>query len=419
MLPNLSSPTGVTAVRPDHGASPRGGMLHLCQVTRRGETVSYLGRMSTHQPAEPTMSRSPLAGVAGAPLPRGLTVMVGVIGVVILGTGIRGAAGIVAPTMLALVLTIAVLPVGAWARRHGWPSWLATLFALVTAYAILIVLVVGTIICLVKLVELLPQYTKDAQALTDQLHDWLSGLGLGTETTSDALKKVDPGKVADLLAGVLTGILGALGGLFFLVTVMFFFVVAVRGFEPRMAWLRGSKPQLAAALAKFVNGTQKYLVMTALFGAIVGALDSAALWLIGVPLPLAWGFFSFITNFIPNIGFVIGIVPPSLLALLDSGWEQMVLVILVYSVLNVTIQTFIQPRFVGNSVGLSAEMTYMSLVVWAFLLGALGALLAVPMTLLLRAFFIDADPRAAWAAPLIDAQVDYPETDPGRDPQPG
>jgi AI-2 transport protein TqsA len=157
--------------------------------------------------------------------------------------------------------------------------------------------------------------------------------------------------------------------------------------------------------------------MTALFGAIVGALDSAALWLIGVPLPLAWGFFSFITNFIPNIGFVIGIIPPSLLGLLDGGWQEMVLVIVAYSVLNVTIQTFIQPRFVGNSVGLSAEMTYMSLVVWAFLLGPLGALLAVPMTLLLRAFFIDADPRAAWAAPLIDAQVEYPDADPEPDPR--
>ena len=373
--------------------------------------------MSTDQPTEPAAAASPLAGLTGEPLSRGVTVIVGVIGVVILGTGIRGAAGIVAPTMLSLVLTIAVLPVGAWARRHGWPSWLATLFALVTAYAILAVLLFGTIICLVKLVDVLPQYTKDAQALTDQFHDWLSDLGLGTETTSDALKKVDPAKVADILADVLSGILGALGGLFFLVTVMFFFIVAVRGFEPRIAWLQRSKPQLAAALAKFVNGTQKYLVMTALFGAIVGVLDSAALWLIAVPLPLVWGFFSFITNFIPNIGFVIGIVPPSLLALLDSGWQKMVLVIVVYSVLNVTIQTFIQPRYVGNSVGLSAEMTYMSLVVWAFLLGALGALLAVPMTLLLRAFFIDADPRAAWAAPLIDAQVDYPVGELDPDPQ--
>ena len=143
-----------------------------------------------------------------------------------------------------------------------------------------------------------------------------------------------------------------------------------------------------------------------------------ALWLIGVPLPLVWGFFSFITNFIPNIGFVIHTIPPSLLALLDSGWQEMLVVILVYSVLNVTIQTFIQPRYVGNSVGLSAEMTYMSLVVWAFLLGPVGALLAVPMTLLLRAFFIDADPRAAWAGPLIDAQVGYPDVEPDPQPEP-
>ena len=195
-------------------------------------------------------------------------------------------------------------------------------------------------------------------------------------------------------------------------TVMFFFVVAVPGFRPRTAWLWRSKPELARALAKFVNGTQRYLVMTALFGAIVGVLDAGALWLIGVPLPLAWGFFSFITNFIPNVGFVIGIIPPALIALLDSGWETMVLVLVVYSVLNVTIQTFIQPRYVGNTVGLSAEITFMSLVVWAFLLGPLGALLAVPMTLLLRAVFLDSDPRAAWAAPLIDAQVEGPEPDP-------
>jgi AI-2 transport protein TqsA len=358
------------------------------------------------QPAEPTGESS-----QGGPVtvPRTVTVMLGVIGAVVLATGIRGAAGIVAPTMLALVLTIAVLPVGAGARRHGWPSWLATLTALVASYAILLVLVIGTVLCLIKLVDLLPQYADEARGLTNRGQDALSTLGVGTDTTKEALAKIDLGKVADFLAGLLSGILGALGGLFFLVTLMFFFVVAVPGFRPRNAWLRRSKPHLADSLGTFVNGTQRYLVMTALFGAIVGALDAGALWLIGVPLPLVWGFFSFITNFIPNIGFVIGIIPPALLALLDSGWQEMVLVLVVYSVLNVTIQTFIQPRIVGNSVGLSAELTFMSLVVWTFLLGPLGALLAVPMTLLVRAFFIDSDPRAAWVAPLIDAQVEGPK----------
>jgi len=345
-------------------------------------------------------------------LPRTVPVMLIVIGVVAIGVAVSAASGIVAPTMLALVLTIGVLPVEAWTRRHRWPGWLGTLFALVTAYAIVAVLVVGTVICLIKLVDLLPQYTKDAQDLTGDVQSGLSELGLGTETTSDALSKLDPAKVADVLATLLSGILGALGGLFFLVTLMFFFVVAVPGFRPRTARLQRSKPRLAESLARFVNGTQRYLVMTALFGAIVGVLDAGALWLIGVPLPLAWGFFSFITNFIPNIGFVIGIIPPALIALLDSGWETMLLVIVVYSVLNVTIQTFIQPRYVGNTVGLSAEITFLSLVVWAFLLGPLGALLAVPMTLLVRAIFLDSDPRAAWAAPLIDAQVVGPEPDP-------
>ncbi len=365
--------------------------------------------MSSHGPAEPAkLGREPDTRATAA-VPRTVTVMLGVIGAVVLAAGVRAAAEIVAPAMLALVLTIAVLPIGAWARRHGWPGWLGTLTALVAAYAILLVLLVGTIVCLIKLVDLLPQYANDAKGITDQVQEALSGLGIGTDTTQNVLNNVDPSKVVDMLGGLLSGTLGAVGDLFFLVTVMFFFVVAAPGFRPRMAWLSLTKPQLSASLAKFVNGTQRYLVVTAIFGAIVGVLDAGALWLIGVPLPLVWGFFSFITNFIPNIGFVIGIIPPALLALLDSGWEGMVLVLVVYSLLNVTIQTFIQPRFVGNSVGLSAELTFLSLVVWTFLLGPLGALLAVPMTLLLRAFFIDADPRAAWAAPLIDAQVEDPE----------
>jgi AI-2 transport protein TqsA len=355
-------------------------------------------------PADGSRSAHDVGGATAGTLPRSIVVLLGIAGVVAMGVGIRASAGIVAPSVLALVLTIAVLPVGRWARSH-WPGWLATLAALVAAYLILLVMVVGLVVCLIKFADLLPTYAAEAKGLTKDVEDGLAQVGLSTSATSDALSKVDLSKLAEVLGDLVSRILGALGGLFFLVTLMFFFVVAVPGFAPRVAVLRGTKPQLTAALGKFVQGTQTYLLMTALFGAIVGVLDAGALWLLGVPLPLVWGFFSFLTNFIPNIGFVIGVIPPALLALLDGGWQDMLWVIVAYSLLNVTIQTFIQPRIVGNSVGLSAEITFMSLVVWTFLLGALGALLAVPMTLLLRAIFIDSDDRASWVAPLIDAQV--------------
>ena len=135
------------------------------------------------------------------------------------------------------------------------------------------------------------------------------------------------------------------------------------------------------------------------------------------PLPLLWGLFSFLTNFIPNIGFIIGLIPPALLALLDCGVQKMIAVILVYCILNVTIQTFIQPRFVGDAVGLSPAVTFLSVAVWTVVLGPIGALLAVPMSLLARALLIDADPRAEWARvfvsepPINDGEKQAPVED--------
>ena len=83
--------------------------------------------------------------------------------------------------MLALVLTIAVLPVGRWVRKHGWSSWLGTLAALAAAYCILLVMVVGVVVCLVKFADLLPTYATEADNLVKQVEDGLAQLGLSTE----------------------------------------------------------------------------------------------------------------------------------------------------------------------------------------------------------------------------------------------
>ena len=239
----------------------------------------------------------------------------------LLGIGTKAAAGIIAPTMLALVLTIAVLPIGRWARKHGWPSWLATLTALAAAYLILLVMVVGFVVCLIKFADLLPTYATEAKDLTKNAEDGLAQLGLSTCSTSDALSKLDPTKLAEVLGDLISGILDALGFLFFLVTLMFFFVVAVPGFAPRVTALQRTKPELAAAMGKFVQRIPDLPADdSALRRHRRRARRRCTVAASGVPLPLVWGFFSFLTNFIPNIGFVIGIIPPAFLALLDDGW---------------------------------------------------------------------------------------------------
>jgi predicted PurR-regulated permease PerM len=155
------------------------------------------------------------------------------------------------------------------------------------------------------------------------------------------------------------------------------------------------------ALSSFARATRQYIVVSTVFGLLVSLVDVAALYWLDVPLPWLWGLLAFITNYIPNIGFVLGLIPPALLALLEGGVRQAVLVIVAYSVINLVIQSLIQPKVVGDTVGLSITMTFLSLVFWTFVIGPLGALLAVPLSLLAKALLVDADPASRWLDLLI------------------
>jgi len=134
---------------------------------------------------------------------------------------------------------------------------------------------------------------------------------------------------------------------------------------------------------------------------LVAVLDAGALWLMGIPLPILWGVLSFITNYIPNIGFLIGLIPPVLLALLVGGPGLAVLVIVVYSVVNFVLQSLVQPVFVGDAVGLSLTVSFLSVFVWAAILGPLGAVLAVPLSLFVYALVLGQDPDRRWARALV------------------
>jgi predicted PurR-regulated permease PerM len=150
----------------------------------------------------------------------------------------------------------------------------------------------------------------------------------------------------------------------------------------------------------------------------VAVIDTLMLWALGIPLPVLWGLLSFITNYIPNIGFVVGLVPPALLGLLEGGPRLMLAVIALYCLVNFVIQSVIQPKIVGDAVGLSASVSFLSLVFWTWVLGPLGALLAIPLSLLTKGLLVDIDPATRWIGALISSTGAQEEPATGDRPAP-
>jgi predicted PurR-regulated permease PerM len=332
--------------------------------------------------------------------PRAVVMLVGWASGFLVLAGVSFTAWLVCPALLALIIVIAISPVQSWLRRRGWPGWLTTLVLVVLVVGLLVLFAVVLVVSIARLATLLPQYADRADELLRSLAGSLEQFGVEPGQLQEAVGSIDPAKLVALIGAFLAGLSGAVSGLVFLLCLLLFLSVEAGGMDRRLAAVAADRPSLERALRSFAEGTRTYLVVTTVFGLIVGVLDAAALAIIGVPLPVLWGVLSFITNYVPNVGFVIGLVPPALLALLTGGVPDMLLVIGVYCVLNFVIQSLIQPRFVGDSVGLAMTTTFLALIFWAWLLGPLGALLAIPLTLLVKALLVDVDPTARWAIAL-------------------
>ncbi|MDI6105237.1 AI-2E family transporter [Actinoplanes sp. NEAU-A12] len=342
------------------------------------------------------------AGPAGPPaFPRGVLVLLGSACAVVVVAGLRGVAELVGPVFLALMLAVTVSPLTAWLRRRGAPAWLALTVTVTTVYLGLFALGGALAISVARLVDLLPEYQAPFVALRDDLVRTLGGLGVDVEQLRGAVAGVDTGSLVRFAEALFGGVAGVFSNAVFLLAVLLFMCLDTVHFPARLRAVAPERPQVVAALRSFAGGTRSYLLVSTVFGLIVAVFDTVLLWGLGIPLPLLWGLLSFITNYIPNIGFVIGLVPPALLGLLEGGPELMLWVVAVYCGVNFIIQSVIQPKIVGDAVGLSATVSFLSLVFWAWVLGALGALLAIPLTLLAKGLLVDIDPSTRWLNGLL------------------
>lgn len=304
--------------------------------------------------------------------------------------------GVFMPSFLAFALALTVRPVSVWLVRHRWPVGLAAAVGIALLFVILFIMLGLIAFAITAMVTDLPRYVPKFQALYESAIDKLDSQGFDTSAVLDSWRQIDINRAFTYLSGFANQISGAGTTMFFIIMVAIFVVGDIVIVRRRGAELASYAPGFAISLRNFAVRVRKYFLMTTIFGAVVALVDVAILYIFGVPTPWTWGILAFVANYIPAVGFIFSMIPPILLALALGGVWKAVGVFVGYMLASLLFLNLLQPRIAGNAVGLNATVSFLSLMVWSLVMGPLGAILAVPLTLFFKAIFVDSDPQTAW-----------------------
>ena len=333
------------------------------------------------------------AGADRAGLARGTRVLLTLAAAALVFAGVWFARDLLAPAAVAAVVVIIAHPVRHPLERRGWPRWVATTAVIVVAYLILAILAVLLLFASAQFVAMLPDYADELQATAASIADALASAGLSDEASEATSSLLDPETLVGIATSIADAVLGFATAFFFVLAYVIFMAADAARFSRVDSVFGGAAGD--AIGQRYFSGVRRYYVVNATFGAIVAVLDGLLLWALGIPIPIVWAILAFVTNFVPNIGFVLGLIPPAVLALVIGGWPLALVVVLAYSAINVTLQVLIQPKFVSDAVDLSLTLSFFSVIFWAFVIGPIGAILSIPLTLLVRALLVEPDDRAA------------------------
>jgi AI-2 transport protein TqsA len=290
--------------------------------------------------------------------------------------GIRGSAYIINPILLAAVITITVLPIPSRLAKRGVPGWLSLVLTILIVVLLLGLVIATVFFSVTKLSTELPTYMTNASV---QASEDLSTTE-STETTADIEQvTLSMGPVAQSVLVSVMNLLVQFG----LALVIFFFMISAALALPKPSRL-GLDPNAPAIgqIAELTEDVRKYITVLTGVNFLVGLGDTVFLWFLGVDYALLWGLLAWFMGYIPSIGFIIALIPPVLMAYAEFGLNTALIVLLGYVVINGGVQNFYQPKVMGQRLKISPVIVFIGLFIWGYLLGGIGAILAVPLTLL-------------------------------------
>ncbi len=302
---------------------------------------------------------------------------------VVVVAGMKSATVLVVPFLLAGFLAIICAPPLYWMQRKGIPSFLSVLLLMAGVIVTQVLLVSLVSSSIADFAKNLPFYQERLVALMSGSLKLLANYGVPVE--ADKITELfNPSRILGLVSNILNGLGGMLTNTFFVFLTFLFILAEAAGFPSKLRALSHDGNGDLSKYTEITDGVNRYLGIKTLTSMATGVIITVWLVVQGVDYPVMWGVFAFLLNYIPNIGSIIAAVPAVLLALIQLGVGSALVAGLGFLLVNVLVGSVIEPKIMGKGIGLSTLVVFLSLAFWGWVLGPVGMLLSVPLTMAVK-----------------------------------
>lgn len=299
----------------------------------------------------------------------------------------QSAASILAPTFLAMFMVMAMSPALHWMRRKGMSPGLALTIVMVAFLVLGALFVVVMLGALADLEEQLPVYQANMEQMASDLEAWFMDRGIDISGLFDGT--LNPENVTNFISSLIQGAVNAMSSIVLLIIVILFMVAEVYGFPNKLREKMHVSEKFNRAFHEFSDLTRTYLFTKAWLSAIMAVIVTFIYLAFGTDFAVVWGILFFVLSFIPNIGFVLAVIPPFFVTLLESGFAEAATVLIIVIVVNAIVDNGLSPKIMGKSVGISSLVVFLSVMFWVWVFGGLGGLMCVPLTLMVKILLFD------------------------------
>jgi len=319
---------------------------------------------------------------------------------VVVLAGIKSAGTIIVPLLVAIFVALVSSPIALGLQRRGVPTVISVLLVLLLLLGIIAGLsaVVGGSVNAFR--AAIPTYEGRLVEQLGQLTALAAQYNVAIDEAS-LRAMVNPNGAFQLFSNLLAAVGGLLtnGFLILLIVVFVLMEAASMPDKVRVAFNRTDQAPFLA-FGRFMSHLNKYMLIKTIVSALTGILAALYCTWLGIDFPIVLGLIAFLLNYIPTLGSIIAGVPAVILAFIQFGLGPAGATILGYAAINVGLGNILEPRLQGRGLGVSPMVVFLSLIFWGWMLGLVGILLAIPLTMTAKLAF-EESPRYRWLAILL------------------